>query len=225
MREIQDQRSDRCEVDAGSPNRLLGFKAFFDLLDSIFIRTLVPTNNDTSTNTNTHSMTSSSPASSPSRPGPTGQSIPGSIDCLSFSKTISLAVPLTKAWINRHTVREPSTVPTSRRHNSIAIQSNDDLPATVLTYYNPVGSPPASPLQLDDDAETAQPHPDLADLAATAAEPLPTPGLASQPVQILPQLRSPALSPTDVTSVTISESFDYETDMDVEPGAADEDDM
>lgn len=114
---------------------------------------------------------------------------------------------------------------TSRRHNSIAIQSNDDLPATVLTYYNPVGSPPASPLQLDDDAETAQPHPDLADLAATAAEPLPTPGLASQPVQILPQLRSPALSPTDVTSVTISESFDYETDMDVEPGAADEDDM
>ncbi|OAQ36730.1 hypothetical protein K457DRAFT_12383 [Linnemannia elongata AG-77] len=41
-------------------------------------------------------MTSASLASSSSRPGPTGQCIPETIECLTFSKTVLLTAALTK---------------------------------------------------------------------------------------------------------------------------------
>ena len=114
---------------------------------------------------------------------------------------------------------------TSRKHNPIATQSSENLPATIVTYDNPVRTPPASPQQFDDDADTAQPDPEPADLANAAVEPLPTLGLASQPAQDLLQPRSPPIDPADVTAVAVSEDVVGESDLDVEAGAADEDDM
>jgi len=123
----------------------------------------------------------------------------------------------------------------SRRYNPIATQSSEDLPATVATYDNPVGSPPASPQhlgngpaspqQFDDDADTAQSDPEPAELATAAVELSPTLGLASQPGQGLLQPRSPPVGPALVTAVAVAEDVVDETDMDVEVSAADEDDM
>src|SRR5690242_3073744 len=56
----------------------------------------LPTNNNNNFHNNTHFMTSTSLASSSSRPGPTGQCIPETIECLTFSKTVLLTAALTK---------------------------------------------------------------------------------------------------------------------------------
>lgn len=109
---------------------------------------------------------------------------------------------------------------TSRRHHSIATQSSEDLSATVATYDNPVESLPASPQQLEDDADTTQSDPEPAGLATTADEPLLVPGLASQPAQDLLQPRSPPIGLADANGVPVAKDVVGETDTaqsDLEP--------
>ncbi|KAK5828919.1 hypothetical protein F5H01DRAFT_408409 [Linnemannia elongata] len=65
------------------------------ILSNLLLLTL-PTNNSNNFHNNTHFMTSTSLASSSSRPGPTEQCIPETIECLTFSNTVLLTAALTK---------------------------------------------------------------------------------------------------------------------------------
>ncbi|KAG0040437.1 hypothetical protein BGZ89_007785 [Linnemannia elongata] len=93
----------------------------------------------------------------------------------------------------------------SRKDIPIAAQSSEDLLANVIPYDNPVGTPPASPQQFDDNADAAQPGSEPADLAIEAVELPPTHGPAAQPVQVLLQPRSPLIGPAIISAVAVAE--------------------
>ncbi|OAQ27573.1 hypothetical protein K457DRAFT_139498 [Linnemannia elongata AG-77] len=93
----------------------------------------------------------------------------------------------------------------SKKNIPIAAQSSEDLLANVIPYDNPVGTPPASPQQFDDNADAAQPDLEPADLATAAIEPSPTPGPAAQPVQVPLQPRSPLIGPAIISAVAVAE--------------------